>query len=62
VDDPGDAGGFNRAEISDVVLMRKVDNERVDRYGWRLAAAFHAMRVQQTFARYWSRTGFASTD
>jgi hypothetical protein len=44
VDDPGDAGGFDRAEISDVVVMRKVDNEWVDRYGSRLAAASHAMR------------------
>jgi hypothetical protein len=48
VNDPGDAGGFDCTEISDVVVMRKVDNKRVDRYGWRLTVAFHAMRVQQT--------------
>jgi hypothetical protein len=27
------AGGFDRAEIGEVVAMRKFDNQRVDRYG-----------------------------
>jgi hypothetical protein len=34
VDNPSDAVGFDQAEIGDVVMMRKVDNKRVDRYGW----------------------------
>jgi hypothetical protein len=33
VDDPSDAGGFDRPEIGDVVVMRKVNNQRVDRNG-----------------------------
>jgi hypothetical protein len=41
VDDPGDASGFDSAEIGYVVVMRKVDNQRVDHCGRRFAALFH---------------------
>jgi hypothetical protein len=60
VNDPGDAGVVYRTKIGDVVVMRKVDNKRVDSYGWRLTAAFHAMRVQQTVGPYWFNQSLAT--
>jgi hypothetical protein len=41
--------------IANIYVPVKVDNKWVDSYVWRLAAAFHAMRVQQTVAHCWSR-------
>jgi hypothetical protein len=42
MDDPDNASGFDLAEIGDVVMVRQVDHERVDRHGLQFAAAFHA--------------------
>ena len=43
--DPGDAGGFDLAKIGDIVVVRQVDRQRVDRNGLQFAATFHAIRV-----------------
>jgi hypothetical protein len=55
VDDPGDTGGFDRAEIGDIVMMRKVDNKWVDHHGLRFAALFHC----DDGPSYWPFVGHA---
>jgi hypothetical protein len=54
VDDPGDASGFDSAEIGYVVVMRKVDDQRVDHYGRRFAALFHC---DEGTPSYWPDAG-----
>jgi len=42
VDDPGVSRGFHLAKIGDVVVVRQVNHQRVDRHGSQSPAAFHA--------------------